>query len=100
MQQTNTRSWDSVTRLRLVSENYIHCIHTKLTLPQGQSKSQLQKEFSDIRKNFNGRYIRLYGFCDNDGYYDDVVEAAWNNSLGVHALIWVSEYEYLCANLN
>ncbi|KAI0071644.1 hypothetical protein K474DRAFT_1712284 [Panus rudis PR-1116 ss-1] len=53
-----------------------------------QSPSQLDKEFADIRKNFNGRYIRLYGFCDRPGFYDDVVEAAWNNALGVHALIW------------
>lgn len=34
----------------------------------GQSQSQLNKEFGDIRKNFDGRYVRLYGFCDNDGY--------------------------------
>ncbi|KAI0093193.1 glycoside hydrolase superfamily [Irpex rosettiformis] len=53
-----------------------------------QSPSQLNKEFSDIRNHFRGRYVRLYGFCDNEGFYDDVVEAAWNNGLGVHALIW------------
>lgn len=53
-----------------------------------QSLKQLKKEFSDIRNHFNSRYVRLYGFCDNDGYYDDVVEAAWANGLGVHALIW------------
>ncbi|EPT02621.1 hypothetical protein FOMPIDRAFT_114078 [Fomitopsis schrenkii] len=53
-----------------------------------QSQSQLNKEFSDIRINLNGRYVRLYGSCDKDGYYDKVVEAAWENGLGVHALIW------------
>ncbi|KAH9176339.1 glycoside hydrolase superfamily [Lactarius sanguifluus] len=53
-----------------------------------QSLSQLQKEFADIRNNFNGRYVRLYGACDREGFYDDVVTAAWDNTLGVHALIW------------
>ncbi|RPD78317.1 glycoside hydrolase family 17 protein [Lentinus tigrinus ALCF2SS1-7] len=53
-----------------------------------QSKSQLQKEFADMRKTFNSRYVRLYGACDKKGFYDDVVDAAWDNGLGVHALIW------------
>lgn len=53
-----------------------------------QSLSQLQREFADIRNNFNGRYVRLYGGCDREGFYDDVVTAAWANTLGVHALIW------------
>ncbi|KAG1716395.1 hypothetical protein ID866_747 [Astraeus odoratus] len=53
-----------------------------------QSLGQLKKEFSDIRDNFNGRYVRLYGACDNPGFYDDVVDAAWEAGIGVHALIW------------
>jgi exo-beta-1,3-glucanase (GH17 family) len=53
-----------------------------------QSLSQLKKEFKDIRETFKGRYVRLYGTCDNKGFYDDIVEAAWENTLGVHALIW------------
>ncbi|KAG9318073.1 hypothetical protein JVU11DRAFT_138 [Chiua virens] len=53
-----------------------------------QSPDQLNAEFADIKKSFNSRYVRLYGACDKPGFYDDVVDAAWNNSLGVHALIW------------
>ncbi|KAG8213636.1 glycoside hydrolase family 17 protein [Butyriboletus roseoflavus] len=53
-----------------------------------QSPSQLNAEFADIRRNFNGRYVRLYGACDSSGFYDDIVDAAWNNGLGIHALIW------------
>lgn len=53
-----------------------------------QSRSQLQKEFADIRNTFHSRYVRLYGACDRDGFYDDIITAAWDNSLGVHALIW------------
>ncbi|KAF8893983.1 glycoside hydrolase superfamily [Infundibulicybe gibba] len=49
-----------------------------------QSRAQLNQEFKDIRNHFNSRYVRLYGVCDRDGFYD----AAWNNGLGVHALIW------------
>lgn len=53
-----------------------------------QSASQLKKDFLNIRNKFNGRYVRLYGTCDNKGFYDTVVEAAWEATVGVHALIW------------
>ncbi|KAJ4480210.1 glycoside hydrolase superfamily [Lentinula aciculospora] len=53
-----------------------------------QSLSQLKAEFKNIRQHFDGRYIRMYGYCDNDGFYDDIIEAAWTAGLGVHALIW------------
>lgn len=43
-----------------------------------------------MRNTFHSRYVRLYGACDREGFYDDVIEAAWDTSLGVHALIWVS----------
>ncbi|KAJ8072061.1 hypothetical protein PM082_015619 [Marasmius tenuissimus] len=55
---------------------------------QCQSASKLKTEFADIKKSFNGRYVRLYGACDREGFYDDVVDAAWNAGIGVHALIW------------
>lgn len=53
-----------------------------------QSVAQLKRDFSDIHHRYNGRYIRLYGACDLDGFYDNVVEAAWDVGVGVHALIW------------
>ncbi|EIM90298.1 uncharacterized protein STEHIDRAFT_129136 [Stereum hirsutum FP-91666 SS1] len=53
-----------------------------------QSLEQLRTEFRDIRNTFNSRYVRLYGACDKHGFYDDIVTAAWENTLGVHALIW------------
>ncbi|KAF9532682.1 hypothetical protein CPB83DRAFT_847194 [Crepidotus variabilis] len=53
-----------------------------------QSRAQMNKEFLDIRQKFKGRYVRLYGACDRSGFYDDVVDAAWNSGVGVHALIW------------
>lgn len=34
----------------------------------GQSRDQLNRDFKDIRKTFNGRYVRLYGFCDNSNF--------------------------------
>lgn len=34
----------------------------------GQSLEQLNTDFRNIRQKFNSRYIRLYGFCDNEGY--------------------------------
>ena len=39
-----------------------------LLLNLGQSLSQLQADFANIRNNFNGRYVRLYGACDNQGF--------------------------------
>ncbi|KAL0945462.1 hypothetical protein HGRIS_000951 [Hohenbuehelia grisea] len=53
-----------------------------------QSFSKLKKEFTDIRNTFNGRYVRIYGACDRKGFYDELIEAAWQAGLGVHALIW------------
>jgi len=53
-----------------------------------QSLSQLQKDFADIRNTFNGRYVRLYGDCENPGFYNNIITAAWDNTLGVHALVW------------
>ncbi|KAF5367137.1 hypothetical protein D9758_003870 [Tetrapyrgos nigripes] len=53
-----------------------------------QSRGQLIADFANIRKQFNGRYVRMYGACDRDGFYDDIVEAAWEAGIGVHALIW------------
>ncbi|KAF8813502.1 hypothetical protein BYT27DRAFT_7220417 [Phlegmacium glaucopus] len=53
-----------------------------------QSLTTLKEEFLDIRKRFNGRYVRIYGFCDNTGFYNNVIEAAWDAGVGVHALIW------------
>ncbi|TFK33457.1 glycoside hydrolase superfamily [Crucibulum laeve] len=53
-----------------------------------QSLTQLRTEFLDIRQKFKGRYVRLYGFCDRTGFYNDVIDAAWRASVGVHALIW------------
>lgn len=34
----------------------------------GQSPAQLHKEFADIRNHFQSRYVRLYGFCDKEGF--------------------------------
>ncbi|KAF5354952.1 hypothetical protein D9756_005421 [Leucocoprinus leucothites] len=55
-----------------------------------QSKSKLISEFKDIRNRFSSRYVRLYGACDRKGFYDDIVDAAWEAGVGVHALVWVS----------
>ncbi|KDR78677.1 hypothetical protein GALMADRAFT_1364959 [Galerina marginata CBS 339.88] len=53
-----------------------------------QSLETLKKEFKDIRQTFKGRYVRLYGACDRTGFYNDVIDAAWDAGVGVHALIW------------
>lgn len=41
--------------------------HVELIL-SGQTRSQLTKEFMDIRHHFKSRYVRLYGACDREGF--------------------------------
>ncbi|KAJ7650863.1 glycoside hydrolase superfamily [Roridomyces roridus] len=56
-----------------------------------QSVNTLRTDFKNIRETFKGRYVRLYGACDNEGessWGDNIVEAAWDAGIGVHALIW------------
>lgn len=53
-----------------------------------QSRKQLTAEFSDARRSFHSRYIRIYGACDTEDYYDDIIDAAWSAGVGVQALIW------------
>ncbi|TFK27838.1 B-(1-6) glucan synthase [Coprinopsis marcescibilis] len=57
-------------------------------ITQCQPVDRLRREFSDLRTRWNSRYVRLYGFCDEPGYYDKVIDAAWSAGVGVHALIW------------
>lgn len=47
------------------------CLHLSSgnsTIPVGQSREQLHKEFKDIRNHFKSRYVRLYGACDREGF--------------------------------
>jgi hypothetical protein len=37
-------------------------------LHAGQNLATLTADFLNARYRFNSRYIRLYGFCDNEGY--------------------------------
>ena len=34
----------------------------------GQSLPQLRSDFQNIRNRFHGRYVRLYGACDQNGF--------------------------------
>ncbi|TFY70993.1 hypothetical protein EVG20_g2014 [Dentipellis fragilis] len=79
--QDNTRWWCAM-------EDEYAFLGFSYEITACQNIKQLHKEFHDIRNNFHSRYVRLYGFCDRDGFYDDIIQAAWDNSLGVHALIW------------
>jgi len=41
-----------------------------------------------MRTEFKARYVRLYFWCDKDGFLDDVVTAAYNAGIGVNSVIW------------
>ncbi|KAK0448908.1 glycoside hydrolase superfamily [Desarmillaria tabescens] len=53
-----------------------------------QDFNQLRSEFTDIRQRFNGRYVRIYGACTDLTHNDDVINAAWDAGVGIHALVW------------
>ena len=56
-----------ITACELLSSFFLSSLSSSL-LNLGQSLSQLQADFANIRNNFNGRYVRLYGACDNQGF--------------------------------
>ncbi|KAI0297136.1 glycoside hydrolase superfamily [Russula brevipes] len=41
-----------------------------------------------MRNTFSSRYVRIYGDCGRPGFFNDVVTAAWDNTLGLHAMAW------------
>ncbi|KAL8279837.1 hypothetical protein RQP46_007687 [Phenoliferia psychrophenolica] len=53
-----------------------------------QSASELDKEFGIMKHNYNARYVRLYGTCDDPAYMPRLIAAAAKANLGVYALIW------------
>ncbi|KZV83430.1 glycoside hydrolase [Exidia glandulosa HHB12029] len=53
------------------------------------SKSSMTSSFKQMRSDFGARYIRMYATCDRSGFFDDVVEAAYDAGLGVYALVWL-----------
>ena len=42
------------------------------------SASDLVRDFTRQRKDFNARYVRLYSACDRAGFNDDLINAAWS----------------------
>ncbi|KDN51369.1 glycoside hydrolase family 17 protein [Tilletiaria anomala UBC 951] len=53
-----------------------------------QSYAQMRSDFMDAKHSFNARYIRIYGACDDDGYWDQIVNVAYEVGIGLHALVW------------
>lgn len=42
-----------------------------------------------MRSQYSSRYVRLYSWCEwRDGYYNDVINAAFTVGLGVYSTIW------------
>ncbi|PWN29718.1 glycoside hydrolase [Jaminaea rosea] len=52
------------------------------------SSAQLTKSFKRMRSEYNARYVRMYGTCDNDGFTDQLINAGWEAGLGIYPLIW------------
>lgn len=52
------------------------------------SQSQLLADFKRMKSDFNSRYVRLYGYCDEWWMNDALVEAAAGAGIGIYGLIW------------
>lgn len=50
-----------------VSFSPFRCMNPPL-FSSGPSLTQLQNDFSNMRKTFNSRFVRIYGACDQDGF--------------------------------
>ncbi|KIM30043.1 glycoside hydrolase family 17 protein [Serendipita vermifera MAFF 305830] len=54
-----------------------------------QSASTLLADFTRMRNDYKARYVRLYGWCDDQGtYLNNVIQAAYSAGLGVYFTIW------------
>ena len=54
-----------------------------------QSYDTLIAELTHMRAQYKARYVRLYSWCTwRDGYYEDVINAAFQVGLGVYSTIW------------
>lgn len=56
-----------------------------------QSKSQLSADFKKMRSTYHARYVRVYGDCEGERatFLDDIIQAAYENGMGVMALVWL-----------
>jgi hypothetical protein len=49
-------------------DQFYICMTLTATSFSGPSLAQLKTEFSNMRKTFNTRYVRLYDACDDEGF--------------------------------
>lgn len=52
------------------------------------SKSSMTSSFKQMKNSYGARYVRMYATCDRAGFYDDIVDAAYEAGLGIYALVW------------
>ncbi|KAH8919913.1 glycoside hydrolase family 17 protein [Atractiella rhizophila] len=53
-----------------------------------KSQAELAQDFSLMRSKFHARYVRMYGNCDNAGFWDDIIAAATESNVGIYSLVW------------
>lgn len=53
-----------------------------------QDANTMRKDFKQMRDKYKSRYVRPYGGCDKKGFYNDMVNAAWDSGVGIYPLIW------------
>ncbi|PLW37590.1 hypothetical protein PCASD_09031 [Puccinia coronata f. sp. avenae] len=52
------------------------------------SRGEMIDTFTWMRHSKKARYVRIYSNCDNQGFDNDVIEAAAQVGVGIYALIW------------
>ncbi|KAG8815616.1 hypothetical protein FRC17_000647 [Serendipita sp. 399] len=54
-----------------------------------QSRQKMEADFSRMRTQFKARYVRMYGWCDDDGtFLNNMIKAAYKSGVGIYATIW------------
>jgi hypothetical protein len=53
------------------------------------TSEQLVDDFSRMRRDYDSRYVRVVGACNEAPTHDAIVEAAWQAGVGVYATLWL-----------
>jgi hypothetical protein len=53
------------------------------------TQEQLVDDFSRMRRDYDARYVRVVGACDENPTYNSIVDAAWEAGVGVYASLWL-----------
>ena len=81
--------------LRVCTLSYDYCVQSHLSYSawDGQDLNTMKADFGRMRSQYKARYVRMYGWFDDDGtYLNNMISAAYSQGLGIYATIWFGEH--------